>query len=114
MTHPRTDPAPDRRAAVGRIDTALRWGEKLREIVATKGETHHIATGGDMKLLMDTIAMYYPWLEPVSETRRKAQGLEPRKGELPAFEGYLRGTIPHAHFWFRHQLSDKGIDHTVP
>lgn len=109
MTHPRTDPAPDRRAAVGRIDTALRWSEKLREIVAAKGETHHVPTGGDMKLLMDTIQMYYPWLAPISETQRKAQGLEPKKGELPAFEGYLRGTIPHAHYWFRHQLTEKRL-----
>lgn len=109
MTLPRTDPAPDRRAAIARIDTALRWSEQIREIVETKGETHHIKTGGEMKQLMDTIAMYYPWLHPISETQRKAQGLEPRKGELPAFEGYLRGTIPHARFWFRHQLTEKPL-----
>ncbi len=109
MTLPRTDPAPDRRAALGRIDTALRWSATIREIVATKGETHHVPTGGDMKLLMDTIAMYYPWLHPISETQRKAQGLEPRKGEVAAFEGYLRGTIPHARFWFRHQLTEKPL-----
>lgn len=109
MTPTRTDPAPDRRAALGRIDTALRWSATIRAIVAAKGETAHLKSGGEMKLLMDTIQKYFPWLEPISETQRKAQGLKPKKGEVAAFEGYLRGTIPHAHYWFRHQLSDSGF-----